>query len=91
MANHVYMSLRTFEIQFAAATGHTVGEEIRTVRLQRTKHLLETTDLSISAVAKLVAMNDGTYLNHFFRRWTGTTPLAYRRQSREATANEKNR
>jgi LacI family transcriptional regulator len=82
VANHVCMSLRTFELQFAAATGRTVGEEIRTVRLERAKHLLETTDLPISSVARLIAMNDGSYLNHFFQRWTGTTPLKYRRQRR---------
>ena len=37
VAAHVGVPLRTFEIQFSAATGRTVGEEIRGVRLERAK------------------------------------------------------
>jgi LacI family transcriptional regulator len=83
VAAHVHMALRTFEIQFAAAVGRTVGDEIRQVRLARAKELLETTDLPVSSVARLLAMNDGCYLNNFFRRWIGMTPLTYRRRCRK--------
>jgi DNA-binding LacI/PurR family transcriptional regulator len=78
VAAHVNVPLRTFELQFAEATGHTVGEEIRQLRLERAKTLLETTDLSLDRVAKLLGMNAGSYLYEFFRRWTGITPAQYR-------------
>ena len=64
--------------QRGGALGGDPLEEIRQVRLTRAKQLLETTDLPISSVARLLAMNDGCYLNNFFRRWTGMTPLAFR-------------
>jgi LacI family transcriptional regulator len=83
VAAHVHMAIRTFEMQFAAAVGRTVGDEIRQVRLAKAKELLETTDLPVSSVARLLAMNNGCYLNNFFRRWTGMTPIAYRRGSRQ--------
>jgi LacI family transcriptional regulator len=80
VAAHVRLPLRTFEIQFAAATGCTVGEEIRNARLHRIKHLLETTDLPLASVAHLAGMNSAAALNEFFRRWTRTTPGKYRRK-----------
>jgi LacI family transcriptional regulator len=83
VAAHVHMALRTFEMQFAAAVGRTVGDEIRQVRLARAKELLETTDLPISSVARLLAMNSGGYLNNFFRRWAGMTPMTYRKNFRK--------
>ena len=86
VVRHVHLPLRTFEIQFAAATGHTVGEEIRAARLQRVKHLLETTDLPLASVARLADMNSASCLNEFFRRWTGTTPAKYRREYRRGGA-----
>jgi LacI family transcriptional regulator len=85
VAAHVHMALRTFEMQFAAAVGKTAGEEIRQIRVARAKHLLETTDLPITSVARLMALKDGCTFNNFFRRWTGTTPLTYRRRSRQGT------
>jgi LacI family transcriptional regulator len=83
VAAHVHMALRTMEIQFAAAVGRTVGEEIRQVKLARAKQLLETTDLPVSSVARLLSMKNGCDLNKFFRRWTGMTPLTYRRCCRQ--------
>jgi transcriptional regulator GlxA family with amidase domain len=50
--------------------------------LQRAKTLLETTDLPVERVARLVGMNATTHLNHFFRRWLQMTPGEYRRQQR---------
>jgi LacI family transcriptional regulator len=82
VAAHVGMPLRTFEIEFSAATGRTVGADIRDVRLERAKTLLATTDLPLARVAHLIGMNTGSYLSEFFRRWMGVTPSEYRRQKR---------
>ena len=80
VAAHVRLPLRTFELQFAATAGRTVGEAIRSTRLNRAKTLLETTDLPLDAIARQLGMNAGSYLNEFFRRWTGTTPGKYRQK-----------
>ncbi|MGA2253693.1 MAG: substrate-binding domain-containing protein [Thermoguttaceae bacterium] len=82
VAAQVRVPLRTFEIGFSTATGRTVGQEIREVRLARAKTLLETTDLPLASIAHLLGMNAASYLNEFFRRWTGTTPGKHRRKYR---------
>jgi LacI family transcriptional regulator len=97
VAASVHVPLRTFELEFAAVMGTTVGEEIRRVKLERVKHLLVTTELPLSTVARLVGINDASYLSNFFRRLTGHTPAQYRKQHRflndspatEATATRK--
>jgi AraC-like DNA-binding protein len=61
------MSVRTLDARFAAEVGHTVGDELRRVRLQQAKALLQRTD--------------GAYFARFFRKHTGQTPSAFRRQS----------
>ena len=80
VAAHVHVPLRTFELQFAEQMGRTVGVEVRRVRLERAKSLLETTDLPLASVAHLLGMNAPNCLTDFFRRWLDTTPAAYRRQ-----------
>jgi LacI family transcriptional regulator len=83
IANQLHMSVRTFEMQFAAAVGHTPAEEIRRVRIERAKELLADTDLSLERIAALVGYSHGAYLSEFFREHTGLTPRQYRQQNRQ--------
>ena len=76
------MSVRTLELQFAAEIGHTVGEELRQVRLQRAKELLVRDDLSLTRVATLIGYANNTYFTRFFREHTGQTPSEFRRQGK---------
>jgi AraC-like DNA-binding protein len=75
------MSVRTLDARFAAEVGHTVGDELRRVRLQQAKALLQRTELSLTRVAALIGYTDGAYFARFFRKHTGQTPSAFRRQS----------
>ena len=76
----LHMSPRTFEIQFTDEVGHSVGEELRRVRLARAKDLLAKTEFSITRVAGLVGYADSAYFAKFFRQRTGQTPSEFRRQ-----------
>jgi len=80
IAAELHMSVRRLEIQFAAAVGRTVGEELRRVRLARAEELLANTDLSLTRVADLVGCNDSAYLTNLFRRKFNLTPSQYRKQ-----------
>ena len=51
---------------------------IRRVRLERAKHLLATTDLTVPRVAAASGFSTGHYLATVFRQETGITPLKYR-------------
>jgi LacI family transcriptional regulator len=48
------------------------------VRLDRAKHLLATTDLTVPKVAAACGFSTGHYLATVFRQETGITPLKYR-------------
>ena len=81
VAAQLHMSVRALELQFAAAVGHSVGEELRQVRLARAKELLLRDDLSLTRIATLIGYANNTYFTRFFRKHTGQTPSEFRRQA----------
>ena len=84
VARQMRMSVRTFELQFAAAVGHSVGEEIRRTRLECAKELLATTTLPLARIASLVGLCDGPSLTRFFRQHANQTPSEFRNDGRRA-------
>ncbi|MEX1223874.1 MAG: substrate-binding domain-containing protein, partial [Pirellulales bacterium] len=76
----VSVARRTLEEHFAERIGHSPGQEIQRVRLQRAKKLLTETDLSIVQVAAMIGFNETARLTEFFRKQTGQTPTGYREQ-----------
>jgi LacI family transcriptional regulator len=75
----VAVNRRTLERRFVQVLGHTPLEEIRRVRLERAKSLLQT-DLPIYEVAKRSGFSTPEYLATSFLRATGKIPSQYRRQ-----------
>jgi LacI family transcriptional regulator len=75
----VAVNRRTLERRFVSVLGHTPLEEIRRVRLERAKALLQT-DLPIYQVATRSGFATPEYLATSFLQATGTTPTAYRKQ-----------
>jgi AraC-like DNA-binding protein len=51
-------------------------------RIERAKHLLAESEVSIAVVAELAGFNDASYLSVAFRRETGESPYAYRTRHR---------
>jgi LacI family transcriptional regulator len=82
VARHAGLSRRLLERRFEATLGRTPGDEIRRVRLERARQLLETTDLPIDHVAEASGFGSPEYLAGVFRSALLTTPLRYRRQVR---------
>ena len=80
LVRQLRVPLRTFELQFSRIVGHSLGEEIRNVRLERAKELLTTTDLSLTRIAGLIGYATSAYFTRFFRKHTGLLPSVYRRQ-----------
>ena len=75
----VALNRRTLERHFVSVLGHTPLEEIRRVRLERAKVLLQT-DLPIYQVAEKSGFATAEYLATSFLQATGMTPTAYRRR-----------
>jgi transcriptional regulator GlxA family with amidase domain len=68
---------RSFKRRFTQATGFTPIEYVHALRVEEAKQLLETTDLSIDAVADEVGYEDSSFLRHLFRRKVGLGPHGY--------------
>lgn len=78
LLNHVPLARRTLERRFRAEVGHSVQEEIQRVHIERAKHLLLTTDLSMSVIARQSGFTSATRFGIAFRKTAGMTPGAFR-------------
>lgn len=63
------------------APGMTIGKLISQHRVNAAKHLLVTTDQSIRDIAAQVGICDYNYFTKVFKKLTGKTPSAYRRET----------
>ena len=67
-----------------AILGRTVFKEIQHVRIERAKRILRDTDMSMDRVAQMSGFSGGgVHLSVEFKKNTGQTPGAYRRQFRQ--------
>lgn len=71
---------RSFSRRFFRATGQSPMDYVQSLRIEEAKQILETTDLSIEAVAHEVGYEDPSSFSRLFRRKTGITPAQYRKR-----------
>lgn len=71
---------RSFNRRFFKATGQSPMDYAQSLRLEEAKQMLETTDLSVEAVAHEVGYEDSSSFSRLFRRKTGITPAQYRKR-----------
>lgn len=82
MARHASVSPRTFARRFREETGTTPLQWLLSQRVHEARRLLEETELPIDAVAWRAGFGTAASLRDHFRRFTATTPTAYRRSFR---------
>lgn len=86
LAARVGMSPRTFARVFRRETGTTPAVFVEELRVETARRLLETTDLTVAAVARRVGLKHAETLHRAFHRRLGTTPDRYRQHfSRRAS------
>jgi len=78
LAERANMSPRTFARRFQAETGTTPHEWLTSQRTLLARQLLETTDLTVDAVAARAGFGNAATLRHHFTQRVGTTPQHYR-------------
>lgn len=66
---------------FTAAVGMPPGQYLTQVRLKHVKRLLLGGEFSLEAIAGLCGFSGGNYLCKVFKKHTGLTPSAWRRQA----------
>ncbi|MGW7822439.1 GlxA family transcriptional regulator [Streptomyces puniciscabiei] len=78
LADAFRVSTRTLLRRFAEETGRSPLAHLQASRVSRARHLLETTDRTVAAVAAAVGYQDPGSFAALFARHTGHRPSAYR-------------
>ena len=81
MANHVAMSAAYFSTVFSQTTGRSFINYLTSLRIDRAKELLTSTNMKLADIALSVGYNEPNYFSHVFRKTVGITPKEYRNQS----------
>ncbi|MFI2778037.1 GlxA family transcriptional regulator [Streptomyces sp. ALB3] len=86
MARQESMSVRTFTRRFREEVGVSPGQWLSQQRVERARHLLESTDLSVEQVARDAGFGTATSLRQHVQAALGVSPTVYRRTFRSAVA-----
>ncbi|MCE6993466.1 DJ-1/PfpI family protein [Saccharothrix sp. S26] len=78
LAAHARMSVRTFTRRFREETGVSPAKWITQQRVERARHLLETTDLAVDQVARHAGFGTGAALRQQMSATLGVAPSVYR-------------
>ncbi|MER7934072.1 MULTISPECIES: helix-turn-helix domain-containing protein [unclassified Streptomyces] len=84
MAGQEAMSVRTFTRRFREETGISPGQWLAQQRVERARHLLESTGLSMDRVARDSGFGTAQSMRQHLQSALGVTPTAYRRTFRAA-------
>ncbi|MFF1274005.1 GlxA family transcriptional regulator [Streptomyces marokkonensis] len=84
MAAREAMSVRTFTRRFREEAGISPGQWLTQQRVERARHLLESTDLSVDQVARDAGFGTAQSMRQHLQAALGVTPTAYRRTFRAA-------
>ena len=79
VANVANVSSNHFSALFSQNMGQTFIEYLTTLRMNKAKELLETTNMKISQIAKEVGFSNNSYFCRSFREFFGDTPEACRK------------
>lgn len=82
LARHARMSVRTFTRQFREQTGLSPARWLTQQRIDRARHLLESTELTVEQVARYAGFGTGTALRQQMHAALGVAPNVYRRTFR---------
>ena len=83
LASRFRCSRWLFEMRFREAMGHSVLDEITSVRMEQASTLLSATDTPVGIVADMCGFGSYRSLHAVFRAKTGMSPTAFREQSRK--------
>lgn len=82
VARHAGLSRRALEQKMKHFLQRTPAEEIRLIRLNQAKYLLQSTMLSIPDVSEKSGFGTVEHFITYFRKTTGITPLQYAKKNR---------
>lgn len=80
LALQMEISPRQFERRFKEATGYTLRQYLKKIRLEKASELLATTFLSIKEIGGQVRLEEITHFVRDFEKVYGLTPVQYRKR-----------
>ncbi len=83
LAQQVFLSPNYLSNLFKKETGSTVGEMLLKLRMDKAKHLLRSTQMTIAQIAAFVGYQDARHFAKLFAKLTGYTPSEYRKGAGE--------
>ncbi len=86
LAGFACLKPNSLDRAFRQVYGVAPMQMLRDLRLQRARHLLESADLTVAAIAELCGFEEVAYFTRVFRRQTGQTPGQHRAGVRAARA-----
>ncbi|WP_442795375.1 hybrid sensor histidine kinase/response regulator transcription factor [Pelobium manganitolerans] len=81
MSRELHMSRVALYKKLLSITGQSPVAFIRTIRLQKAKHLIESSDLSLSEIAYRVGFSNPKYFTKSFKQEYGVTPSEWQKAS----------
>lgn len=86
MADQEAMSVRTFTRRFREEVGISPGQWLTQQRVERARHLLESSDRSVDRIARDAGFGTAQSMRQHLQTALGVTPTAYRRTFRTGSA-----
>lgn len=83
LAQKLMMSKSQLYRKLKAINGKSIAVFIRSIRLQRARQLLETTDMNISEIAYECGFNDPSWFSKSFKEEYGFSPSIYKKEHEE--------
>jgi signal transduction histidine kinase/DNA-binding response OmpR family regulator/streptogramin lyase len=78
LSKNIFMSHSQVHRKLSALIGHSPNQFIRTLRMQKAKELLKTTDESITNISSICGYSDVSYFGKVFKQEFGITAFEYR-------------
>ncbi len=79
LASSAHLSVSRFRELFASVFGESPSGYITSLRINRAKEILTTTDLTVTETAELCGYADVLYFSRIFSKKTGLSPTSYRK------------
>ncbi|MEN0105115.1 MAG: GlxA family transcriptional regulator [Pseudomonas sp.] len=80
LAQQFGFGVRNFKRRFKDATGYTPLAYLQTLRLEKAKHLLESTRINLDSITYAVGYADSNSFRRLFQQRVGLLPAAYRKR-----------
>lgn len=83
LAEMFYLSPNYFSRLFKKTINEGCNEYIVRKRIEKSKYLLETTNIKSGEIANMVGYNDTNYFSLAFKKYTGMSPTTYRNNAKK--------